>query len=215
MPFHVINRAARKLRIFKKDEDYALFLELLADDIQKTGMKVLAFMIMPDHWHLVLFSEKAGGMKVFMHLLTNAHTRKVHTRTKTTGAGPLYQGRYKSFIIQSGAHLRTVIKYVERNPVRAGLVKKAEDWRWGSAWIRLKGTEKQKRLLSKRPVRLPKKYRAWVNAPEREETIERLRTSVNKGTPFGEDEWVHAMAETYGLGATLRGTGRPKGSKNR
>ena len=215
VPYHVINRAVGRLRIFRKDADYQLFIDLLTEAVEKTGMKLLAFTVMPNHWHLVLFPEKAGDMKVFMHLLTNAHTRKVHTKTKTTGTGPLYQGRYKSFIIQSDAHLHAVIKYTERNAVRAGLVGSVEDWKWGSAWIRTFGNEKQKRLICEGPTPLSKDYWTWVNTEDKEDTVKRLRTSVNKGTPFGTDDWVTAMVETHHLGATLRGTGRPKGSKNR
>ncbi len=214
VPYHVINRAVGRLQIFKTDRDYQLFLELLLEAKEKTGMRILAFTVMPNHWHLVLFPENAGDMKKFIHMLTNAHTRKVHTLTKTTGAGPLYQGRYKSFIIGTDSHLLTVIKYVERNPVRAGLTKTVEAWRWGSAWIQLNGTTKQKLLLTECPVSFPKNYRIWVNTPEKDDTVHTLRTSVNKGAPFGKSEWVETMVDTHALGYTQRGTGRPKGSKN-
>ncbi len=171
--------------------------------------------IMPNHWHLVVLPEDAGDLQKFMHLLTNAHTRKVHTLTRTIGTGPLYQGRYKSFLIKDDAHLLTVIKYVERNPVRAGLSRTVEAWKWGSGWVRQCGTEKQKSLLSDGPTPLPKSYGAWLNTEDKEDILERLRTSVNKGTPFGTDDWVSMMVNTYNLKATTRGTGRPKGSKNR
>lgn len=215
IPYHVINRAVGKLRIFRYDRDYQLFLDLLVDAQEKTGMRILAFTVMPNHWHLVLFPEHAGDMQMFMHLLTNAHTRKVHTITDTVGMGPLYQGRYKSFIIKHDGHLLTVMKYVERNPVRSGLSKDAESWKWGSAWIRNSGNQKQQQLLSESPTPLPKNYRMWVNTEENEDVITQLRTSVNKGAPFGSDDWVHAMVDTYNMGPTLRGTGRPKGVKNR
>lgn len=213
-PYHVINRAVGRLRIFNTDKDYKLFLDLLTDTQKKTGMRILAFSLMPNHWHLVLFPENKGDLPKFMHLLTNAHTRKVHTLTKTTGTGPLYQGRYKSFIIGNDAHLLTVIKYVERNPVRAGLVKAVQSWKWGSAWTRHTGTAKQKQLLAECPTSLPRNYLSWVNTNDKEDIVQRIRTSVNKGTPFGSDDWVTMMVDTHKLGATLRGTGRPKGSKN-
>ncbi len=213
-PYHVINRAVGRMRIFRNEKDYQLFIDLLTSAKEKTGMRILAFTVMPNHWHLVLFPENKGDMQTFMHLLTNAHTRKMHTITKTIGTGPLYQGRYKSFIIQEDTHLRTVIKYVERNPARAKLVLKVEDWRWGSGWIRSHGTSKQQKLLSKSPTPLPKDYSGWVNTEDKEGTIKSMRTSVNKGTPFGSDDWVSMMVDEHNLGATVRGTGRPKGSKN-
>ncbi|TSC62275.1 MAG: putative transposase [Parcubacteria group bacterium Gr01-1014_48] len=213
-PYHVINRAVGRTRIFRNEKDYQLFMDLLIRTQEKTGMHVLAFTLMPNHWHLVLFPEKEGDMKTFMHLLTNAHTRRMHTVTKTTGTGPLYQGRYKSFIIQKDAHLLTVIKYVERNPVRAGLVRKVEDWRWGSGWIRARGTPKLQKMLSKGPTPLPTNYGAWVNTQDKEDITTGIRTSVNKGAPFGSNDWVNMMVDEHKLHATLREGGRPKGSKN-
>ena len=214
IPYHVINRAVGRCRIFSKDKDYQLFIDLLEFAKEKTGMRILAFTIMPNHWHLVLYPQNEGDLKIFMHLLTNAHTRKVHTLTKTIGTGPLYQGRYKSFIIQTDAHLLTVIKYVERNPVRAGLSSRTEEWKWGSTWVRTSGTPKQKKLLSEGPTPLPINHLAWVNTEENKDVLERLRTSSNKGTPFGVDAWVTKMVDTHKMHATLRGSGRPKGSKN-
>ena len=170
---------------------------------------------MSNHWHLVLFPQHARDMQTFMHLLTNAHTRRVHTDTNTTGTGPLYQGRYKSFLIERDAHLLTVIKYIERNPVRAGMVRSVDAWRWGSGWVRQHGTPKQRQLLADSPAPLSRNYSQWVNSSEKEDTITRLRTSVNKGAPFGTDDWVTTMVNEYKLGATMRGTGRPKGSKNK
>jgi len=99
---------------------------------------------MPNHWHLVLCTLNDGDLSTFMHKLTNTHTRRVHTITQTVGTGPLYQGRYKSFLVDSNEYLMTVIRYVERNPVRAGLVKFAEDWRRG---LELMETVSRKRLL--------------------------------------------------------------------
>ena len=214
IPYHVINRAVGRARIFTKDRDYELFVDLLASAKEKTGMNILAFAAMPNHWHLVLFPEKEGDMKTFMHLFTNAHTRRVHTITNTNGTGPLYQGRYKSFIIETDAHLLTVIKYVERNPVRARLAKKVDEWRWGSGWIRVHGTLKQKKLLAESPTPLPKNYRTWVNLEEKDDILKQLRTSTIKSSPFGSDDWVQRMVDTYELEATLRGRGRPKGAKN-
>ena len=84
-PYHVINRAVGRLQIFKTDKDYQRFIDILEEAKEKIGTQILAFTIMPDHWHLVLFPKHAGDMQKFMHLLTNAHTHKVHTITNTTG----------------------------------------------------------------------------------------------------------------------------------
>ena len=209
-PYHVINRAVIRLKIFDTDTEFELFENLIQKTCEENGMRLLAYAIMPNHWHFLLYPQKKGDFAIFMHRLTSAHTRKVKSRTKTIGTGPLYQGRYKSFIIQKDPHFLTVLKYIERNAVRAGLVKRADDWRWGSAWRRLHGTVKQKKLLATPPVPLPTNYRNWINTPEPRETLEQLRASVNKGAPFGSESWVEKTVKQFNLGSTLRNSGRPK-----
>ncbi len=121
-------------------------------------MRILAYTLMPNHWHLILQPVLDGDLGIFMHRLTNSHTRKVHAETGTNGSGHLYQGRYKSFLVDNDAYLLTLIKYVERNQLRAKLVDRAELWQWGSVWARVFGSQKQKKLLSGLPVSLPDKY---------------------------------------------------------
>lgn len=207
--YHVLNRAVGRLRIFTTAEDYRDFLEVLEDAREKTDMRILAFVIMPNHWHLILYPHDDKDMGIFMHQLTNAHTRRVHAKTETTGTGPLYQGRYKSFPIEDDAHLLTVLKYVERNPVRAKLSKRCEEWRWGSAWLRTQPFELQNRFIDDAPVTLPKNHTEWINTNEKEETVEQLRNSVRRGTPYGTDSWVEKMIKKHELISTVRKPGRP------
>jgi putative transposase len=211
-PYHIINRANGRLKIFEADDDYRLFEKILRDAKEETGMRILAYVVMPNHWHLVLYPRENGDLGTFMHRLTNAHTRQVHVRTGTIGSGHLYQGRYKSFLIEDDVHLLTVIKYVERNPVRAKLSKQCEDWKWGSAWRRINGTLEQKKILDTSPTPFPHGYKTWINTSDNEEAIAILRTSVNKGVPYGRDSWVDAMVEKYHLESTRRSAGRPKKS---
>ena len=208
-PYHVINRAVMRLEIFDKASEYQQFQELLEKSLEETDMQLLAYVIMSNHWHLLLYPKKDGDLGRFMHHLTNAHTRKVKSQTKTIGTGPLYQGRYKSFVIQDDTHLLTVLKYIERNPVRAGVVKKVQDWRWGSAWERIHNS---KSFLSESPTRLPKDYIQWVNTPEQSELLSTIRSSVNKGRPYGGDKWIDMTVKQFGLEQTLRSPGRPRKS---
>lgn len=210
VPYHVLNRAVGKMTIFDTSKDYQTFIEILADAKEETGMRVLAFDVMPNHWHLALYPKDDGDMGVFMHRLTNAHTRRVHAETGTTGTGPLYQGRYKSFMIEDDAHLLTVIKYIERNPVRAKLVRRCEEWQWGSAWLRAHGSIiATKRLIDESPVDLPGDYLHWVNTPDKEYELEHLRTSVQRGAPFGGERWTERMLQKHDLLSTVRRDGRP------
>lgn len=209
-PYHCLNRAVMRLRIFRTDKDYMLFEKIMEEAVAETGMRVIAYSIMPNHWHFLLYSKEDGDLGLFMHRLTNTHTRQIKARTKTNGTGPLYQGRYKSFIIQDDDHFLTVLKYIECNPVRAHLVKKAEQWQWGSAWRRIHGTAQQKKLLSESPVMLPKKYKTWINTPESPEELEKIRNSVARSAPYGSDGWVDKTVKQFNLGSTLRNPWRPR-----
>ena len=212
--YHVINRAVGRFKIFDTPEEYTLFLDLLAEAKLLTGMRVLAFEVMPNHWHLLLYPRKDGGVGEFMHALTNAHTRRVHTITKTIGTGPLYQGRYKSFLIKSDAHLLTVLKYVERNAPRAKLVKTPQEWRWGSAWVRLSGTVKQKQLLCDPPVPLPDDYERWICEIDSPQELASIRGSVKRSAPFGDVQWVEQMISAHqSLAASVRNPWRPAKKK--
>lgn len=208
--YHVINRANGRLKIFESNKDYLLFERLLKKAKEEIDMRILAYVIMPNHWHLVLYPRNDGDLGTFMHRLSNAHTRHVHVLTNTIGHGHLYQGRYKSFLVDNDQYLLTLIKYVERNPVRAKLAGSCENWRWSSAWLRLNGTDEQHKLLNEPPTPLPDNYRSWINTSEKEEDLTKLRTSVNKGVPYGMDRWIDKMVDKYELESTLRSAGRPK-----
>ncbi|MCK9344994.1 MAG: transposase [Candidatus Pacebacteria bacterium] len=208
--YHVINRANGRFKIFDEDKDYKLFEQLLLETKELNGMRILAYVIMPNHWHLVLYPKNDGDLGVFMQRLTNAHTRKVHAKTGTNGNGHLYQGRYKSFLVDSENYLLSVIKYVERNPVRAKLVISCEDWEWGSAYFRLARKRKNVELIDLPPINLPIDYKQWINAPEKQDEVDTIRISVNKSVPYGGEGWVEKMVVKHKLESTLKSPGRPK-----
>ncbi len=210
--YHVINRAAGRLQIFNKEADYRLFEEIILEAKDLTGMRILAYTIMPNHWHLILHPQNDGDLGVFMHRLTNAHTRRVHVKTKTIGHGPLYQGRYKSFLVDSDKYFLTLLKYVERNPVRAKLTESCEDWKWGSAYRRKVGESVEEQILDSSPVPLPSNYKEWINTSDVEENLDSIRTSINKGVPYGREAWVEKMVVRYDLETTRRSAGRPRKS---
>jgi len=210
--YHVINRANGRMQIFNNNKDYQLFEKFLLDAKELTDMRILAYAIMPNHWHLVLHPKNDGDLGVFMHRLTNAHTRQVHVDTKTIGSGHLYQGRYKSFLVENDKYLLTLIKYVERNPVRAKLVRACENWQWGSAWRRMKGSITQKKLLAPSPVPFPHGYVKWINSIDDKDELLSIRRSVNKGMPYGRERWVEKMVQAHHLETTRRAAGRPRKS---
>ena len=211
--YHVINRANARLPIFFDEEDYVLFEDVLEEAQEKFSMRILAYCIMPNHFHLVLYPREDGNMGKFMQWLTLTHTQRWHQSKNTKGTGHLYQGRYKSFLIQDDNHLLSAIRYVERNALRAKLVKKAENWRFCSLARRLSGISREKgkrKILSEWPIPEPKDYLLFVNTPQSEEEEEKIKTSITRGKPFGTDMWTDEMIKKFKLETTIRPSGRPK-----
>ncbi len=130
--FHVLNRGNGRMRIFDKDGDYRAFETLLSESLNRFRLRLLCYCLMPNHWHLVLWPRADGDLGRFMQRLTTTHVRRWHLHRHTVGHGHLYQGLYKSFPIQQDEHFLTVCRYVERNPLRANLVERAQDWHWSS-----------------------------------------------------------------------------------
>jgi putative transposase len=208
--YHVLNRANARVQIFDNEKDYKLFLDILEEAKEKFDMRILAYCIMPNHWHLVLYPKNDGDLSKFMGWLTNTHTRRWHTIKRTIGQGHLYQGRYKSFLCQDDAHFLTLVRYVERNAKKANLSRKAEDWKWGSAYIAKHGTVKQKKIISSWPVQKPKDYLSLLNNPQSEIEENLIEKSIKRSSPFGGDSWVKRIINKFNLGSTINSVGRPK-----
>ena len=205
--YHVLNRAVGRARIFAKARDFEAFEEVIGEATRRLPMRVLAWCVLSNHWHFVLWPRGDGELSEFMRWLTVTHTQRWHAAHRTAGSGPLYQGRFKSFPIQGDDHLLTVLRYVERNPLRANLVQQADAWRWSSLWHRVHGDAAA--LLDEGPVPLPRDWRRRVESVETEAELAALRRSVVRGAPFGEDSWQEQTAKRLGLQSTLRPRGRP------
>jgi putative transposase len=156
--YHCLNRSVGKQQIFNDVSDYKLFEDILEEVNEITSVDILAYTIMPNHFHLVLQPRQDGDLSDFMKRLTVTHTQRHRVKTKTVGTGPVYQGRYKSFLIQEEIHLLTVLRYVERNPLTAQLVSRADEWEYGSIYRRHHGTPEAKKLLTPWPVPEPEDY---------------------------------------------------------
>jgi putative transposase len=145
-----------------------------------------------------------------MRWITVTHTQRWHAHRHTSGTGPVYQGRFKSFPVQTDEHFLTVARYVERNAVRAKLVTRAEEWQWSSLWRWARNDPKLLEFLAEWPVERPSQWLHWVNEPERESELEDLRCGAQRGRPFGDEDWVIRTARRLGLESALRERGRPK-----
>ncbi len=205
--YHVLNRAVRRMQIFRAPRDYEAFQETLAEAKERMPMRILAWCLVPNHWHLVLWPRRDGELSEFMRWLTVTHTQRWHATHHTAGSGPLYQGRFKSFPIQEDEHLLAVLRYVERNPLRAKLVARAEQWRWSSLWHRAR---RETGLLDDGPVRLSHDWLRYVRSPQNEAELVALRQSVIRGAPFGDHSWQQRTVKQLELESTLRPRGRPR-----
>lgn len=205
--YHVLNRAVARLPLFQKSSDYAAFERVLAEALREHPTRILAYCIMPNHWHFVLWPQADGELSAFLRWLTHTHAMRWHTHYQTGGTGHVYQGRFKSFPVEEDEHLYTVLRYVERNPLRAGLVARAEQWRWSSLWRRQSGDTA---ILRPWPVPEPPGWVGLVNEPQTEAELVALRQSVARGSPYGSGEWAERTARHLGVEHSLRPLGRPK-----
>lgn len=209
MVYHVLNRTNFRLKLFVEEKHYRGFLDILAEAKKFVSMRILSYCLMPNHWHLILYPERDGDLSRFMQRVTLTHTQRYHVKTKTIGYGHIYQGRYKSFPVQTDFYFLSLVRYVERNAKRAAFVKKAEDWKWSSIYLRLYGDEKQKKLLNNWPVEIPDNYLKWINQPQPKEEVENIRCNLKRNRPFGEEDWTKKMVERFGLETTMRNPWRP------
>ena len=145
-----------------------------------------------------------------MQRLTTTHVRRWHLHRNSVGSGHLYQGTYKSFPVQNDSHFLTVCRYVERNPLRAGLVERAVHWRWGSLGSQtVTGTNADRPPLSDWPLTKPRNWMSLVNRPQTQAEEDALRLSVQRRRPFGCPTWQRRIARRLNLATTSRPRGQP------
>ena len=210
MVFHCLNRGNDRRDIFDDAGDFAAFERVLQATLDASPMRLLAYCLMPNHWHLLLWPRKDGELAAFMQRLTTTHVRRWHRHRHSDGRGHLYQGTYKSFPVQDDGHFLNVARYVERNALRAGLVERAEQWQWCSLWRRERGSPQERGLLSEWPVQRPRDWLRWTNQPQTQKELEALRESLRRGRPFGDPAWQRVTASRLNLEATFRPRGRPR-----
>lgn len=203
--FHVCNRAAKRAVLFKDAGDYAAFERLLKEGVERVAVAFFAYCIMPTHWHFLLTPQTDGAMSRFMHWLETTHARRWQDAHGHPGLGAVYQGRFNGIPVGNDHHFLWVCRYIERNPVRAGLVERAEDWPWSS----LKYERGQRpQWLGEWPVPRPKEWLSHVNTPQTEAELQAFRRAMRNGTPFGDEDWKRKIEELLGT-APRRPRGRP------
>ena len=203
--YHVLNRGNGGQRVFRGDSDYLCCEALLLRAKERYPLELLAYCLMPNHFHLVVRPIHGRDVSRFVQWLLTSHVRRHHRKNGTTGH--VWQGRFKSFLIQEDDHLLTVMRYVERNPVRAGLTDTAVQWPWSSHAESI--GERERQLTDPCPLDLPHTWSSFVNLPLTDAELQDVRKSVNRQAPYGVPEWQRHMCSEHGLQSTIR-RGRPR-----
>jgi putative transposase len=180
--YHVLNRGNGRRTVFHKDGDYRAFVKAIGQVCREVPLRVLAYCVLPNHFHLALWPHGDGDLSRWMHWLLTAHVRRYHRHYHSSGH--VWQGRFKAFPVQEDEHLLAVLRYVERNPLRAGLVRRAEDWPWSS--LHGGGAGDPVPPLDPGPVPRGADWAEQVNRPQTEAELAALRRSVERGAPFGD-----------------------------
>jgi len=207
--YHVINRGNNRADVFHRGGDYRHFLQLIEQAQERRPLAILGACLMPNHFHLLVRPPDAGTLSCWMHWLQLTHSHRHHLRHGTSGR--VWQGRYKAFPVQQDRHLLVVLRYVERNALRAELVRQACDWPWGSAaWRRQPG--RWSGLLTPSPVPLPTDWPRFVDCPQTAAEVAALRACVSQQRPYGESGWASDAPECQPLQSPLFGhsRGRPR-----
>ena len=209
----VLNRSAGRVRIFHKAADYDAF-ERIRQEVRKIiPLRLLGWCLMPNHWHMVVWPDETVGRiaSEFMRRLTMTHATRWRWHRHNVEDGPVYQGRFKAFVVENDRHDLTALRCVETNAWRSGLCqgKPAENWRWSSLWD---WTDKEPivhRLLEAGPLERPAGWLRLVNTPMKAKELEAVRRCVSRGVPLGEEAWVAGTARASGVPYPPRDRGRP------
>jgi len=203
-PHHVTQRGNRRQQTFFGDDDYLEYRRLMAQWCADHRVGIWAYCLMPNHVHLVAVPRSADGLRRAIGEAHRRYTRRVNFREGWRGH--LWQGRFASFVMDR-PHLLRAVRYIERNPVRAGLVERAEDWPWSSAAAHLAGADDG--LVSVRPMlRLVGDWRRYLSGPEDEELGRTLRRHEATGRPLGDDGFLARLEARVGRILRPRPPGR-------
>ena len=210
LPHHVTQRGNRRQTVFFSDDDYEAYRALLAEHAAAEGVAVWAYCLMPNHVHLVLVPPEEGALRRALGEAHRRYTRRVNLREDWRGY--LWQGRFASFVMDE-RHLLAAARYVELNPLRAGLVRRAADWPWSSARAHLAGHDDALVAVAPLLERVPD-WRGFLAGGLEEEALEALRRHTRTGRPLGNPAFLARLEARLGRRLRPGKPGpRPKGGE--
>jgi len=208
LPHHVTQRGNRRQKTFFNEDDYQYYIELLATHARKHSTEVWAYCLMPNHVHLVMVPREEGGLRATLGEAHRHYTRRVNFREGWRGH--LWQERFHSFVMDE-RYLLATVRYIERNPVVAGLCRRPQDWRWSSARAHLK--ERDDQLVGVKPML--ERVSDWIayltDADEHDVTL--IQRHTRTGRPLGDDAFVRQLEVLTGKSlAPMRPGRKPMGN---
>ncbi len=210
VPHHITQRGNRREEVFFTDDDRHAYLAWLKDYAEKYEVHILAYCLMTNHIHLIAVPASEDGLE---KVLKPLHMRYAQRVNRTRGwKGHLWQGRYFSSALDED-YLWAAVRYVERNPVRARLVRKAENYRWSSASAHC--GIKPDPVLTRKPFWQRQfesigDWAAWLAEGDEPQRLEILRRNVEKGLPCGSEKFIQKLEKLTGRALQYRPRGRPK-----
>ena len=208
IPHHVTQRGNRRMQTFFRDEDYQSYISLMSEWCRRFGVAIWAYCLMPNHVHLIAVPETVDGLRRGVGEAHRRYSRMINFRENWRGH--LWQGRFASFPMDE-SYLLAAARYVEMNPVRAGLVSEADSWPWSSARAHLMGKDDQ--LVKVTPLlEIAGDWNLFLAAPEAEH-LRKIRKHENTGRPLGTSKFVDHLEATLGR-SFKRGKPGPKKKAN-
>ncbi|MBM3882673.1 MAG: transposase [Verrucomicrobia bacterium] len=194
LPHHVTQRGNRRQPTFFRDDDYAAYIELMAEWCREQGVEIWSYCLMPNHVHLIAVPKTADGLRRAIGEAHRRYTRRINFRQQWRGY--LWQGRFASFLMDE-PYLLAAARYVELNPVRAKLVDRARDWPWSSATAHLKGRDDG--LVKVAPLSaMVSDWRAFLRTAIPEEDLRALREHGRTGRPLGSPTFLDRLEKLVG-----------------
>ncbi len=193
-PHHVTQRGNRRQRTFFTEDDYRYYLALVFESARQAETEIWAYCLMPNHVHLVMVPNTEDGLRATLGEAHRHYTR--HINYRQGWRGHLWQERFHSFLMDEDYLLATV-RYVERNPVAAGLCRHPEEWPWSSARAHLQGIDDS--LVTVKPMldRVPD-WNAYLSSNSQQDTAESIRRHNRTGRPLGSAEFIQTLEQQTG-----------------
>lgn len=209
VPHHVTQRGSHRQTVFYRDSDRTTYLDWLREYCERYAVKILAYCLMNNHVHLIVVPSTSDGLAKVFRPLHSRFAARVNNHKDWTGH--LWQARYFSAVLDE-AYLHAATRYVERNPVRAGMVARAEDFRWSSAAAHCGEfddpllDDPAKWYLDVRPG---PGWSDWLLVHDDQAQIDTIRKQTHLGAPCGSDAFVQRLEAEHGLSLLVRPKGKP------